>query len=86
MYVDLQGMQQTLFSCNGISKEPEFDETSRQQNFLGLFTNVYYCNEFNCFALTYARIAYGLGNSFQGSAKGRIPRELKKVGETWYEG
>lgn len=38
MHADLQGMQQTLFSCNGIWKEPEFDETSRQQNFLGLFT------------------------------------------------
>lgn len=75
MCVDLQGLQQTLFSCNGIRKEPEFDETCRQQNLVGLSTNVYYCYEFNCFALTYARFAYGPGNSFQGS-----PPELKKWG------
>lgn len=78
-------MQQPLFSCNGSWKEPEFDETCRQQNFVGLFANVYYCNEFNSFAHTYVRVAYGLGYSFQGSAKGRTPTELKKVWEIWYE-
>lgn len=51
----------------------------------GLFTHVYYCNDFNCFALAYARVTYGLGNSFKGLAEGRTPTELKKMGETWYE-
>lgn len=79
MCVDLEGMQHAPFSCNGIWEKPEFDETCRQQNFIGL-CNFYYCKEFNCFALTYARVVYGLGKGFQGSAKGGPATALKKVG------
>lgn len=75
----------TPFSSNGIWREPESNETCKQQNLVGLFNNVCYCNEFNRFALAYARVDYGLRKSFQGSAKGRTPTELKKVGKTCYE-